>query len=101
VTVLLLGVYAERVVGEVARRLRDELDPGAIAEDLRRAVVAALEPSAVRLVAFDRGVRPDHPGARSEHDRARLAGGRARDGHARAQAPGKPAGVASGGGRTP
>jgi hypothetical protein len=94
-------VDAERVVGELARRLRDELDPGAIAEDLRRAVVAALEPSAVRLVGLDRGVRPDRPGARSEHDRAPLAGGRARDGHARAQAPGKPAGVASGGGRTP
>jgi hypothetical protein len=94
-------VDAERVVAELARRLRDELDPGAIAEDLRRAVVAALEPSAVRLVELDRGVRPNHPGARSEHDRAPLAGDRARHGDARARAAAKPAGVATGAGGTP
>jgi hypothetical protein len=94
-------VDAERVVAELARRLRDELDPGAIAGNLRRAVVEVLEPSALRVVVLDRGVRPDHPGGRSEHDRAPLAGDRTRGGHARGRAAGQHAGVASGGGRTP
>jgi hypothetical protein len=89
-------VDAEQVVAELARRLRDELDPGAVAGDLRRAVVEVLEPTAARVVVLDRDVRPDRPAARSEHGDGATPGVRERTGHARRDATGPGAAAAVG-----
>jgi hypothetical protein len=90
-------VDAQQAVAALARRLRDELDPGAVVGDLRGTVDAVLEPSSVRVVVFD--VRSHHVGDRPEHGAGASPSDRGRNGHARGRA--TRVAASAGGGRTP